>query len=391
MKKWIAIALVALMSLCLFACDQLPADVADQVNQAVADNADTIEAAKDAVEQAVTENAGVIDAAKEKISKLLEENAGTIDGIKDQVETALQGALSASGLATQQRLIMVTGGESGTYYAFGGVIANVLSSKIPNLEITAVTSGASAANARSLNSGEADLAILQNDVLDYAVNGTEIMKEDGAMPKLRAICTMYPETIQLVALKSSGINTVADLKGKKVCVGAQGSGSEANAVQILTAYGLTYDDIDVQYLSFSEASTAMQNGTVDAAFATSGLPNTAIVELSKMKDIVVVPIDGAERDNLIAAHPFYVKASIPADTYGVNAADSVAILATLVCTEDLPEDVVFAITAGLFGYKADITAGHARGADLDMSKAKEGVSVEFHPGALRFYEMVGVK
>jgi len=210
-------------------------------------------------------------------------------------------ALVACGAQPQTtRLTMVTGGESGTYFAFGGALANVFTEKIDGLEITAVTSGASAANCRSLNNKEAELAIMQNDVLGYAVTGTETMAEDGAMPKLKAIAAMYPEAVQLVALANAGIKTVEDLKGKKVCVGDQGSGSETNAKQVLAAYGLSYDDIDVQYLSFSEASTAMQNGTVDAAFATSALPNTAIVELSKMKDIVVVPIDGAGADALIA-------------------------------------------------------------------------------------------
>ena len=189
-------------------------------------------------------------------------------------------AAAEGGLATLQRLLMVTGGDAGTYYALGGVLANVLTESVNNLEITATTSGASAANARSLNNGEAELAILQNDVLGYAYEGIDSMAEDGAMPKLRAIAGMYPEVIQLVALKSSNINTIADLKGKKVCVGDAGSGSEVNAKQILEAAGLSYDDFDVQYLSFSDASTAMQNGTVDAAFATSALPNTAIVELA---------------------------------------------------------------------------------------------------------------
>ncbi len=300
------------------------------------------------------------------------------------------GTPAAGGAAAPARLIMVTGGESGTYYAFGGVISNVLTDKVEGLEISAVTSGASAANCRSLNNGEADLAIVQNDVLDYAVNGIEIMKEDGAMPKLRAIATMYTETIQLVALKSANVLTVNDLKGKKVCVGAQGSGSEANAVQILTAYGLTYDDIDVQYLSFSEASTAMQNGTVDAAFQTSGLPNTAVTELSKMTDIVVVPIDGAERDALIAQYPFYVKSTIPAETYGVNEAESVAILATLICSADMSEELAYNITKNLFELKGDIATGHTKGNDLDAAKAMQGVSVEFHPGALKYYKEVGV-
>ena len=299
-------------------------------------------------------------------------------------------AEASNEIANLARLIMVTGGESGTYFAFGGVIANVLTEKVNNLEITAVTSGASAANCRSLHNGEADLAIMQNDVLGYAVTGTETMAEDGAMPELRAIASMYPEAVQLVALATSGINTVEDLKGKKVCVGDQGSGSETNAKQVLTAYGLTYDDIDVQYLSFSEASTAMQNGTVDAAFATSALPNTAIVELSKMKEIVVVPIDGAGADALIAQYPFYAKTTIAADVYGVNEAETVAMLATLVCTEGLDENVVYQITKNLYEQKDALIAGHARGNDLDVAKAKDGVTVDFHPGALKYFAVAGI-
>ncbi len=299
-------------------------------------------------------------------------------------------ACGGQAASSVNRMTMATGGESGTYFGFGGVIASVLTEKVEGLEITAVTSGASAANCRSLNSGEAQLAILQNDVLDYAYNGIEIMKDDGAMPKLRAIATMYTETIQLVALKSSNIASIADLKGKKVCVGDQGSGSEANAVQILTAFGLSYDDIDEHYLSFSQASEALKNGTVDAAFQTSGLPNTAVSTLAAEREIVVVPIDGAGRDALIAAYPFYVKSTIGADVYGVNEAESVAILATLACTEDMDEEMAYQITKNLFEQKEALSIGHSKGADLDAAKGMDGVSIPFHPGALRYYQEVGV-
>ena len=279
------------------------------------------------------------------------------------------------------RLTMVTGGDSGTYYAFGGVIASVLSSKIENLEITAVTSGASAANCRSLNNGEADLAIMQNDVLGYAVTGTETMATDGAMPKLKAIAAMYPEAVQLV-LQAAVLGNGGE--------GDQGSGSETNAKQVLEAYGLSYEDFDVQYLSFSEASTAMQNGTVDAAFATSAIPNNAIVELSTMKDIVVIPIDGEGAAALIERYPFYAATVISDDIYNVPGAGTVAMLATLVCTEDMSEDLVYNITKNLFEAKDDLIAGHSRGNDIDIEKAKDGVTVDFHPGALKYYEEQGI-
>ena len=305
--------------------------------------------------------------------------------------------LMAAGLAAcgqggskATRLTMVTGGDSGTYYALGGVMATVLSSKVEGLEITAVTSGASAANCRSLNKGEADLAIMQNDVLSYAVEGTETMEADGAMPGLRAIASLYPEAVQLVALKNTGIKTMEDLVGKKVCVGDQGSGSEINARQVLEAYGLSYDDLNVQFLSFSEASTAMQNGTVDAAFATSALPNNAIVELSTMADIVVIPIDGKKAGDLMARYPFYAPATIDDDVYGVKGGQTVAMLATLVCMEDMDEELVYSITKALFESVDDLAAGHARGRDLAVEKAMDGISVRFHPGALRYYEEMGL-
>lgn len=301
-------------------------------------------------------------------------------------------ALSAcSGGASQMhRLVMVTGGDAGTYYAFGGVIANVLTESIENVEVTATTSGASAANARSLNNKEADLAILQNDVLAYAVAGTDSMAEDGAMPQLRAIASLYPEAVQLVATKASGIQTVEDLKGKRVCVGDAGSGSEVNAKQVLEACGLTYDDFDVQYLSFSEASTAMQNGTVDAAFNTSAMPNSAITELANYTDIVVVPIDGAYADALIAKYPFYAKTTVTKDIYGTDSdVGSVAMMAILACTEELDSEVVYNITKQLFEQNAALSA-HIRGKDVTLDTALDGVTVDFHEGALKYYQEQGV-
>jgi len=294
--------------------------------------------------------------------------------------------------ASISRLTMVTGGESGTYYSFGGVIANMLTEKVENVEITATTSGASAANARSLNNGEADLAIMQNDVLQYAVTGTESMKDDGAMTKLMAVASLYPEAVQLVATKASGITSIADLKGKKVCVGDAGSGSEVNAQQVLAAAGLSYDDFEVQYLSFSEASTAMQNGTVDAAFATSAMPNSAILELANYTDIVVIPIDGEVAEKLIAEYPFYAPTTITKDIYNTDAdVLSVAMMATLVCTSDLSEEVVYGMVKALFENQDALIAGNAnRGAEVTLESALDGVTVDFHPGAVKYFTEKGL-
>ena len=304
--------------------------------------------------------------------------------------TTNQPAATNPPAAQPERLLMVTGGASGTYYAFGGVIASMLTEMLDSVDITANTSGASAANARSLKNKEAELALLQNDVLDYAYNGTELLKDDGGMPSLRTIATLYPEVVQIVATESSGITSVADLKGKRVCVGDAGSGTEANARQVMAAYGLDFSDLGkIENLSFGDAATAMQNGTIDASFTTAGVPNPAITELKSSTDIVIVPIDGAEADKLIADYPYYSVYNIPDDAYGIDGASTVAILATLACTEDLSEDIVYDILKCLFDNQAELAIRHAKGADLSVESAVKGVSIPFHPGAEKYYKEVG--
>lgn len=297
---------------------------------------------------------------------------------------------ACSGGSDVHRLNFATGGDAGTYYAFGGVIASVLTNKIENVEVTAQTSGGSIDNARKLKNKEAELAFMQNDVLQYAVTGTESMAEDGAIENICAIASLYPEAVQLVTTEASGIKTLADLKGKRVCVGDQGSGSEVNARQIIAAAGMSYDDFDVQYLSFSESSTAMQNGTVDAAFATSGLPNSAMTELANYTKIRIVPIDGEVADNLIAQYPFYVKTTIGEDVYGVEAADTVAMMAVLATTKALDEEVAYNITKTLFENQNDLIAGNMHGKEVTLDTATAGITVDFHPGAVKYYKEQGI-
>ena len=301
----------------------------------------------------------------------------------------LAGCSGAGGQTT--RLLMVTGGTAGTYYAYGGVIASTLTEKLPRVEITANTSGASAANARSLHNEEAELAIIQNDVLDYAYNGTELLAEDGAMPSLRTIATLYPEVIQVVATKNSGIESIADMRGKRVCVGDAGSGTEANARQVLAAYGLEFSDLGrVENLSFADAATAMQNGTIDASFSTAGVPNPAITELKGSTDIVLIPIDGSQASQLIAEYPFYSRYTIVDADYEIPGVDTVAILATLACTQALNENTAYDITKALFDNQAALALGNAKGELLSAASAVEGVSIPFHPGAEKYYKEVGV-
>ena len=287
-------------------------------------------------------------------------------------------------------LILATGGTGGSYYPYGGAMAQLFIDKVEGVTATATSTGASAENARLLNSSEADLAILQNDVLDYAFNGTETMKEGGALKNLATIATLYPEPIQIVATVASGITSVEDMKGKRVSVGAAGSGTEANARQILEAFGMTYDDIDESFLSFAESSTGMQNMTLDAAFVTAGIPNPAIMELSAMTEVVLVTIPDEKVAALVEKYPFYSSLQVPDDAYeAMNGGQTVTVLATLACRADLDEDLVYNLTKALFDNQTELAQANAKAADLKLETAVKGASVAFHPGAEKYYKEVG--
>ena len=289
-------------------------------------------------------------------------------------------------------LIIATGGTGGSYYPYGGAIAQILSDNIPGVTATATATGASAENCRNLNSKDADLAIVQNDVLDYAYNGTELMSEGGALTNLATIACLYPEVVQIVVTKESGIESIADFAGKRISVGAAGSGVEANARHILEAYGVSYSDFNVNYLGFSESSTGMQNKTLDGAFITAGIPNSSIMELSSMVDCKLITIDQDVLDKLSAEHSFYSTYEIADGDYEniSGGATTASILATLACSADLDEELVYQITKTLFEKQPELATAYAKGADLSLDTALAGVSIPLHPGAERYYKEAGI-
>ena len=213
--------------------------------------------------------------------------AAAADTTAAAAETTAAAAAAPSGDA--QKLTMGTGGTTGTYYAFGGVIANVLNSKDLGVNINVQSTGASKANIYLVNDGEADLAIVQNDVMDYAYNGTDLFAEEGAAKDFTTVAALYAEVCQIVS--SGDIKSVADLKGKRVSVGDAGSGVEFNARQILEAYDISFDDIQVNNLGFGDSADALKDGKIDAFFCTAGAPTTAIVELATTNAINLLEID----------------------------------------------------------------------------------------------------
>ncbi len=289
-------------------------------------------------------------------------------------------------------LTITTGGTGGSYYPLGGAMATIFNDNIEDINVTSNSSGASVENARLLNKKEADFAILQNDVLDYAYNGIELFKDDEPLKNLAAIASLYPEVIQIVVAADSGINSIEDLKGKKISVGDSGSGTEANARQILDIYGISYTDFSVNYLSFAESSTGVQNMTLDGFFCTAGVPNPSIIELNTARKIKILSLSSDKSDALIAKYPYYSKYTIENNVYdNVALADTVAVKATFACRADLDETTVYNITKTLFEKQADLAAANEKASGISTDKALDGVSIPLHPGAEKYYKEIGIK
>lgn len=292
--------------------------------------------------------------------------------------------------AQETKLVLATGGTAGTYYPFGGAMARIWNTKVAGMNVTVQATGASAENVRLVDKKEAELAIVQSDTVDFAFNAKEAFKEK--LGKLRAIAVLYPEIIQLVASGDSPVKTFADLKGLKVGVGAPGSGTEANFRQLLDVYGMKKEDVNAQYLSFAESAEQFKDKHIDAFLVVAGVPNSAIMDVGTVRDLKLLSIDADKIGMLDKKYPFLSAAKIPADTYKGQSAEvsTVAVNAVLIVNAEIKDDVVYNMTKALFDNQADLAAAHAKGKELNMEKASRGVSIPFHPGAVKFYKEKGL-
>ncbi len=297
-------------------------------------------------------------------------------------------ALVLPGCAKKTTLKMATGGTTGTYYAFSGTVSQVLSQKIDNLSFDVQSTGASKANIYLVSDKEADIAIVQNDVMYYAYNGTDLFAGEK-VPGFSAMAGCYAEVCQIVA--KGDITSIADLKGKRVSVGDVGSGVEFNSRQILEAYGMTFDDITVNNLSFGDSATALKDDKIDAFFCVAGAPTTAIVELSTSYQVNLLQVDDEHVAKLTEKYPFYTKYAIPGGTYkGVDSdTQTVAVVATYIVSDQLSEDLVYKMTKALFENSSEIAAAHPKGAELDAAYSVSSISIPIHPGAQKYYKEAG--
>lgn len=280
-------------------------------------------------------------------------------------------------------LSILTGGTQGTYYALGGALADMIGSDT-GVKTTAEVSQASAANMTALKDGKAEIAFVQTDIAYYASKG-EMMFDGEVIDNVSAIGALYPETVQLVTTEKTGIKSFEDLKGKKVSVGAPGSGTYANAEQLLEVHGLTMKDIQPQDLDFAESQESLQSGQIDAAFITAGTPTAAVETLNASSKVFVVPVTDEKADELIEKYQYYAKEVIPAGTYGLaEDTPTVSVGAMLVVQNELPEDLVYEITKSIYDNASKLT--HPKGALIKAETGLDGIGIPVHPGAQKYFD-----
>ena len=287
-------------------------------------------------------------------------------------------------------MTMGTGGTQGTYYAYGGILGNQIKTAA-GVTVNVVSTDGSKANILGINEGNYQLGTVQSDVMAYAWAGSRSFETEGALNSFRVIGGLYAEAVQLVTMDAN-IKSVQDLKGKKVSIGAAGSGVYFNAIDVLEAAGLSEADIIPQFQSFGDSADALKDGKIDAAFIVAGAPTPAIQELATSTNAYLVPIDGEISQKLMETSPYYTEYKIPANTYNGQTEDvtTVTVKATLIVSASASEDDVYNITKAIFDNVEEITAAHAKGAELSLENATAGMTAPFHKGAAKYFAEKGV-
>ena len=306
---------------------------------------------------------------------------------------AAAAALSATPFAfAQQKFVNVlTGGQSGVYYPLGVALSQIYGKALPDAKVSVQSTKASAENLNLLQAGRGEVAFTLGDALSDAWNGDKEAGFNTPLKKLRVIAGIYPNFIQIVASADSGIKTLADLKGKRISVGAPKSGTELNARAVFKGAGMTYADFaKVEYLAFGESVELMKNRQLDATLQSAGLGVSSIRDLSTSVKIIVVPVPADVVTKIGDAA--YEPAVIPANTYTGQTADvpTVAIKNFLVSHSGVPDDVAYAMTKSLFENLDTMTASHNAAKAIKREGAISGTSVTFHPGAVRYYKEAGL-
>jgi uncharacterized protein len=289
-------------------------------------------------------------------------------------------------------LSIATSTSGGTFYAVGGKLADMITKYVPDTQATAEVTAGGVENARQIKNKKTNIALMPGDTLYNAVNG-QAEFSSGKIP-IDQIAALYPTPLQIVALERSGIRTVADLKGKRVSIGAPGSSTAVRAEIVLKANGLTLNDIDVDKTTSGEAATQLLNRQIEAAFFSSGAPMAAIMDVASKETIRLIPVSPEAMAKIDREHPYLFELVIKARTYPKvdTPAACVANMSMLVCRPDLSVELVYQVTKMILEKRDDfITAHKAVAQDFSLENAVSQVKLApFHPGALKYYREKGL-
>ncbi|WP_138473220.1 TAXI family TRAP transporter solute-binding subunit [Poseidonocella sp. HB161398] len=310
---------------------------------------------------------------------------------------ALFGAAPAAMAQDQHFVTIGTGGVTGVYYPTGGAICRLVNAaRAENgLRCTVESTGGSVYNVRTIRQHELDFGVVQSDVQAAAIAGTGAFEGDGAYEGLRAMFSIHPEPLHVMARKDAGIETVADLAGHKVNIANPGSGTRVLAETLMAYSDLSADDFSLAAeLGSAEQASALCDGNIDATIWAAGLPNGSSQEATSTCDVAILPLEGENIDRLLAENPAYAAATIPGGMYSGNPDDipSWGPRATFVTSADTPDDVVYAVVKAVFDNFDDFKRLHPAFARLDEAEMiSSGLTAPLHPGALRYYQERGWK
>ena len=296
-----------------------------------------------------------------------------------------------AGVQAQEFVNVLTGGTSGVYYPMGVALSQIYGKVLPGAKTSVQATKASSENLNLLQTGRGEIAFTLGDALNEAWKGNEEAGFKTPLKKLRTVAAIYPNYIQIVASADSGIKTLADLKGKRVAVGAPKSGTELNARDILKGAGMSYKDFaKVEYLPFGESVELIKNRQLDATLISAGLGVAAIRDVATAIKITIVPIPAEVVTKIGEAA--YQAATIPANTYGgqSDAVPTVAIQNFLVTHEGVPADTVYKMTKAMFDSLPELHAAHAAAKAISKEAAAKNPPVPLHPGAEKYYKEAGL-
>ena len=300
-------------------------------------------------------------------------------------------AVAQPAASNQNQFInILTAGTGGVFYPLGGALSNILAAKIPGTRLSVQTTKGSVENMNLLHQGRAELAFTQGDALAFAWSGDADAGFKSKFDTLRGITAIYPSYIHIVALKDSGINTIAELKGKRLSVGAVRSGTELDARKLLTAAGINYKDLGkAVFLPFEESVDLMRNKQLDATFQVGGLGIPAVRDIANAFSVVFVEVPS---EVITKAGVPYAMGTIPKGTYRGQDADvpTATLLNYVVTRADLSTDLVYSITKAIFDSVPELVAAHRAAEDIKLERALDGMPVPLHPGAQKFYKEKGL-